>query len=89
MVHLDILQVPLDVPQRAGTGLQLGDLIFCQGHVDHAGHASTVQHAGETQIHLLTDAIHALYTMSNRFTVCTSNIQLKNRDEGGKVKVCH
>lgn len=58
--QLDVLQVLLDVPQRAGAGLQLGHLVICQGHVDHAGHAPTVQHAGQTQIHLINDSIHAL-----------------------------
>lgn len=69
-VHLDIIQVLLDVPQRVGTGLQLGHLIVCQGHVDHAGHSSIVQHAGQTQIHLVTDSIHALHTINNNLTVC-------------------
>lgn len=67
--QLDVLQVLLDVPQRVGTGLQLSHLVICQGHVDHAGHASAVQHAGQTQIHLVTDSIHALNTASNNLTV--------------------
>lgn len=67
--QLDVLQVLLDVPQCVGTGLQLSHLVIRQGHVDHAGHASTVQHAGQTQIHLVTDSIHALNTANNNLTV--------------------
>lgn len=59
-VGLDVPQVLLDVPQSAGAGLQLVDLVVRQGHVDHAGHASTVQHAGQTQVDLVTDPVHAL-----------------------------
>lgn len=58
--HSDVLQVLLDVPQRAGAGLQLGHFVVRQGHVDHAGHAATIQHARKTQVHLFTDSVHAL-----------------------------
>lgn len=60
IVQSNILQVLLDVPERAGTGLQLRHFVFSEGHVDHADHAPTVQHTGQTQVHLVTDAIHAL-----------------------------
>jgi len=60
--QLDVLQVLLDVPQCVGTGLQLGHLVSGQSHVDHAGHTSAVQHAGQTQKHLVVDPIHALCT---------------------------
>lgn len=69
-VPSDVLQVLLDVPEGAGAGLQLGHLVFCQGHVDHTGHAAAVQHAGQTQVHLVTDSIHALCTRKNSLTVC-------------------
>lgn len=64
--YSDVLQVLLDVPQRPGAGLQLGHLIIRQGHVDHAGHAPTVQHTGETQVHFVTDSIHALCDINNK-----------------------
>lgn len=47
-VQLHVLQVLLDVPQRAGAGLQLRHLVIRQGHVDHADHAAAVQHARQT-----------------------------------------
>lgn len=59
-VHSHVLQVLLDVPQRAGAGLQLRHLVICQGHVDHADHAAAVEHARQTQVHLVADAVHAL-----------------------------
>lgn len=58
--RLDVLQVLLDVPECVSAGLQLGHLFICQGHVDHASHAPAVQHAGQTQIDLVTDPVHAL-----------------------------
>lgn len=61
MVGLDVPQVLLDVPQSVGAGLQLVHLVICQGHVDHTGHASTIQHTGQTQVHLVTDPVHALW----------------------------
>ena len=64
-VHLDVPQVLLNCPQSTGTGLQLGHLRSVQGHVNHTGHAPVVQHTRQTQIHLVSDAIHSLLINNN------------------------
>lgn len=63
--RLDVLQVLLDVPERVSAGLQLGHLLICQGHVDHASHAPAVQHAGQTQVNLVSDPVHALLMLKH------------------------
>lgn len=76
--YSDVLQVLLDVPQRPGAGLQLGHFIIRQGHVDHAGHAPTIQHTGKTQVHLFTDSVHALRDINNNY-MSSGNHQLLSR----------
>lgn len=59
-VDLQVLQVFLDAPQSVGALLQLSDFFVGQGHVDDAAHSAAVEHTGQTQVHFVSDAIHAL-----------------------------
>lgn len=73
-VRSEVLQALLDAPQSVSALLQLGHLVICQGHVDHAAHAVAVQHAGQRQEDLVTNAVHVLkkdtqYTVRN--SLCT------------------
>lgn len=56
----EVLQVLLDPPQGVGAPPQLLHLLLVQSHVDHAGNATAVQHAGQREEHLLVDAVHVL-----------------------------
>lgn len=60
-VRSEVLEVLLDAPQRVSALLQLGHLGVCQGHVDDVAHAAAVQHAGQRQEDLVTDAVHVLW----------------------------
>lgn len=64
-VDLQVLQVFLDAPQSVTALLQLSDFFVGKGHVDDAAHSAAVKHTGQTQVHLLTDSIHALQTSNN------------------------
>lgn len=59
-VRSEVLEVLLDAPQRVGALLQLGHLVVRQGHVDDVAHAAAIQHAGQRQEDLVTDAVHVL-----------------------------
>ncbi len=74
---LQVFQVFLDVPQHVCALLQLRDLVTGQAHVDHAAHSSTVQHARQAQVHLVTDAVHTLkhtLAFSSSFQGCKSGL---------------
>lgn len=60
LADLQVFQVFLDAPESVCAALQLADFSIGQGHVDNAAHTAAVQHTGQTQVNLLTDAIHAL-----------------------------
>lgn len=62
VVDLQVFQVFLDAPEGIGALLELSDLFVGQGHVDDAAHPAAVEHAGEAQVHLLADTVHALRT---------------------------
>lgn len=56
----EVLQVLLDPPQSVGAPPQLLHLLLVQSHVDHAGDATAVQHAGQREEDLLADTVHVL-----------------------------